>query len=131
MIAAVLPPSVVVAGDLVARTPIWAITTDTQEKPCLITLPDGKRAMIVHLSHIIACHHLPTGKVVRFTKKKKNWYDSRKEAPRLRKRAWHAPAEQVSSDWRAPAISRSEVIAEVARMGGGDRAAGIVAAAIS
>ena len=131
MIAAVLPPSVAAAGDLVARTSIWAITTDTEEKPCLITLPDGKKAMIKHLSHIIACHHLPTGKVVRFTKKKVNWYDSRKEAPRLRKRAWHAQPEQVSSDWRAPAIGRSEVVAEVARMGGGEQAASIVAAAIS
>lgn len=128
MISAALPPSVVAAGDLVARTTIWAVTTDTDIKYIYPELPNGKQIRVAHITHRITCHHLSSNQQVVFTKKKTNWYDSRKQAPRLRKSAWHAPAELVSSDWKAPAVSRSEVITEVARMGGGDRAAGIVAA---
>jgi len=130
MISAALPPSVVAAGDVVARTSVWVVTTDTKETYNYPTLPNGKTIRVTHRTDVIGCHHLPSGKVVEFTKKKTNWYDSRKEALRLRKRAWHAPALPVSSDWKAPAVSRSEVISEVARMGGGEQAASIVAAAL-
>lgn len=131
MITTILPPSVVAAGELAARTSLWAVTTDTEEKHFYPTLPNGKTIRVTHRIDVIGCHHLPSGKMVQFTKKKTNWYDSRKEAPRLRKRAWHTAPEPVPSDWKAPAVSRSEVISEVARMGGGDRAAAIVAAAIA
>ena len=124
-----LPPSVHAAGDIVARTSVWAVTTDTEEKHIYPTLPNGTTIRVTHRTDVIGCHHLPSGKVIQFTKKKTNWYDSRKQAPRLRKRAWHAPAEQAPSDWKVPVVSRSEVVAEVARMGGGDKAAAIVAAA--
>ena len=127
MIAVALPPSVQAAGDLVARTPVWAVTTDTEETYIYPTLPNGKQIRVTHTTHTIACHHLLTGRVVRFSKKKRNWYDSRKQAPRLRKPAWYAPAEEVSSDWREPMISPSEVVAEVARMGGGEQAQALVA----
>ena len=130
MISAALPPSVVAAGDIVARTSSWVVTTDTEETFVYPTLPNGKSIRVTHRTDVIGCHHLPSGKVVQFSKKKTNWYDSRKQAPRLRKRAWHAAPEVASSDWKGPVISRSEVIAEVARMGGGERAAAIVAAAI-
>ena len=129
MTSAALPPSVVAAGDVVARTDVWAITTDTKEMFIYPTLPNGKTIRVTHRTDVIGCHHLPSGKVVEFSKKKTNWYDSRKQTPRLRKRAWHAAPEVAPSDWKAPAVSRSEVIAEVARMGGGERAAAIVAAA--
>lgn len=126
MIAVALPSSVHAAGDLVARTETWAVTTDTDVRHIYPTLPSGKQIRVTHTTHIIVCHHLPTGRVVRFSKKKRNWYDSRKQAPRLRKRAWHAPVEEVSSDWREPVISRAEVVAEVARMGGGEQAGTLV-----
>jgi hypothetical protein len=127
MIAVALPPSVHAAGDLVTRTETWAVTTDTEETYIYPTLPNGKQIRVTHTTHTIACHHLPTGRQVVFSKKKVNWYDSRKQAPRLRKPAWHAPAVPVSSDWREPVIGRAEVVAEVARMGGGKQAKALVA----
>ena len=129
MIAAALPASVVAAGDIVARTSQWAVTTETTEKAIYPTLPNGKSIRVIHYTYIIACHHLASGKVVRFSKKKTNWYDSRKEAIRMRKKTWHSPTLPVSRDCREQTISRSEVVSEVARMGGGGKAVAIVAVA--
>jgi hypothetical protein len=127
MIASALSPAVVASGDLVARTETWAVTTSVDAKAIYPTLRDGTQIRVLHITHCITCHHLPTGRKVVFARKSKRsklWHDSRK-MPVVRQRGlWAAP--ESENDWRGTTVTRQEVVAEVARMGGGERAAAIV-----
>ena len=124
-----LPPSVVAAGEVVALSDSWAVTTDIDVKMIFPVNKAGERIAVRHVSHDITCHHLSTGKQVVFSRKKTHWHDSRK-GPVVRKRGLFA-APKLERDWRSTTISERDVIAEVARMGGGERAAAIVSDLLS
>ena len=124
-----LPPSVVAAGEVVARTDSWAVTTDVDVKMIFPVNKQGERIAVKHVTHVITCHHLVTGKQVVFSRKKTHWHDSRK-TPVIRKRGLFA-APTLENDWRSTTISQRDVIAEVARMGGGKQAAAIVSDLLS
>jgi hypothetical protein len=124
-----LPPSVVAAGEVVALSDSWAVTTDIDVKMIFPMTKEGERIAVKHLTHVITCHHLGTGKQVVFSRKKTHWHDSRK-GPVVRKRGLFV-APKLENDWRSTTISKRDVIAEVARMGGGDRAAAIVSDLVS
>ena len=126
MIASALPASVLVSGDVVAQSGDWVVTYDTEHKVAFFVHPVYGPMGISHVTHKVLCHHLPTDRVVVFARKKKNWYDSRME-PTMKQLRWHSKDLTKVNDWRGASISPSEVVSEIARMGGGELAAGIVA----
>lgn len=120
-----LSPSVAATGDLISRTDTWAVTHDSVEKVIFpYSLRLKRKVRVVNVTHLITCHHLPTGRKVVFKRGKTTWHDSRK-MPVIRQRGlWADP--KAENDWRGTALSRHEVVAEVTRMGGGTNAAALV-----
>jgi len=120
-----LPPSVVAAGDLIRVTESWAVTHDTHEQvifPYSVRL--RRKVRVVNVTHYITCHHLASGNKVVFKRGKTTWHDSRK-LPVVRQRGlWSDPKSE--NDWKGTTALRSEVVAEIARMGGGTCAAALV-----
>ena len=125
MSASVSSPALI-PGAVLAQSGDWVVKYDVDVKIVLVIHPTFGPMGIRHVTRMVICHHQPTDRSVVFARKKKNWYDSRMR-PAMKQLRWHSKDLTEVKDWRSENISPREVVAEIARMGGGDAAAGIVA----